>query len=50
MNGYDLHPEFISDVDEIWEFIAEDGINSEAGCCSGFSEFNANLAKVAAQS
>jgi plasmid stabilization system protein ParE len=26
MNGYDLHPEVISDLDEIWEFIAEDSI------------------------
>jgi len=26
MNGYDLHPEVISDLNEIWEFIADDSI------------------------
>ena len=26
MNGYDLHPEVISDLDDIWEFIAEDSV------------------------
>jgi len=26
MNGYDLHPEVVSDLDEIWNFIAEDSI------------------------
>ncbi len=26
MNGYDLHPEAIVDLDEIWEFIAADSI------------------------
>ena len=26
MNGYDLHPEVIVDLDEIWEFIAADSI------------------------
>jgi len=28
MNGYDLHPEVTSDLDEIWEFIAEDSIDA----------------------
>ena len=26
MNGYDLHPEAIVDLDEIWEFIAADSV------------------------
>jgi antitoxin ParD1/3/4 len=26
VNGYDLHPGVISDLDEIWEYIAEDSI------------------------
>jgi plasmid stabilization system protein ParE len=26
MKGYDLHPEVIVDLDEIWEFIAADSI------------------------
>jgi len=28
MNGYDLHPEVIADLDEIWEFVAEDSIDA----------------------
>ena len=26
MNGYDLHPEAIVDLNEFWEFIAEDSV------------------------
>ena len=27
MNGFQLHPEAYTDVDELWEFIAEDSID-----------------------
>jgi plasmid stabilization system protein ParE len=28
MNGYDLHPAVLTDLDEIWEYIAEDDIDA----------------------
>ncbi len=28
MSGYQLHPEAFTDLDEIWEFIAEDNIDA----------------------
>ncbi len=28
MNGFQLHPEAYADIDELWEFIAEDSIDA----------------------
>lgn len=28
MNGYDLHPAVLSDLDDIWEYIAEDNLDA----------------------
>lgn len=31
MSGYALHPEAFTDIDEIWEYIAEDNIDAADG-------------------
>ncbi len=28
MTGYDFHPEAVGDVDEIWEFVAQDNLDA----------------------